>query len=223
MTTMTRADADATWSAIDDQRRRTADLLEQLTDEQWQQPSLCDGWTVRHVAAHLTLQQLGLLEGLAMFARVPGGMNRMIREAARRQAARLSTEEIVARIRASADSRRHNVGVTYRETLIDALVHSQDIARPLGRTLPIAPDAAALAADRVWSRGWPFYPRRRLAGLRLVATDGTWTADEGSEIRGATGDLLLVLTGRGAAAFADLDGDGVPELRRRLHLATSRG
>ena len=43
--------------AIDDQRARTAGLLEGLSTEQWDHPSLCDGWTVRHVAAHLTLQQ----------------------------------------------------------------------------------------------------------------------------------------------------------------------
>jgi uncharacterized protein (TIGR03083 family) len=216
-------DEDRAWQAIRAQRLAVADLLEALDDGEWRHPSLCEGWSVQDVAAHLTLQQLGLLEGLAMFARTPGGMNRVIREAARRQAARTSRSELVAKLRASADSRRHNVGVTYRETLIDALVHGQDIARPLARALPIPPDAAALAADRVWSRGWPFYPRRRLAGLRLVATDGGWAAGEGSEIRGTTCDLLLVLTGRGGAVLEDLDGEGVGELRQRLGLATSRG
>lgn len=220
---MQNNDEDRAWQAIRTQRLAVADLLESLDAGEWQHASLCEGWTVRDVAAHLTLQQLGLLDGLGMFARSPGGMNRVIREAARRQAALTSPPDIVARVRASADSRRHNVGVTYRETLIDALVHSQDIARPLGRTLPVPPDGAALAADRVWSRGWPFYPRRRLAGLRLVATDREWAAGEGPEIRGRLGDLLLVLTGRGTAALADLDGDGISELRRRLDLATSPG
>jgi hypothetical protein len=59
--------------------------------------------------------------------------------------------------------------------------------------------------------------------LRLVATDYDWAVGEGPEIRAAMGDLLLVLTGRGAAVLDDLDGDGVPELRRRLSLATSPG
>ena len=57
MTTMSPALANAVWGAIDDQRTRTADLLERLSTEQWDHPSLCQGWTVRHVAAHLTLQQ----------------------------------------------------------------------------------------------------------------------------------------------------------------------
>ena len=220
---MQNKDEDRAWQAIRTQRLAVADLLESLDDGEWRHPSLCDGWSVNDVAAHLTLQQVGLLDGLGMFARFPGGMNRAIRETARRQAARISRPELVARIRASADSRRHNVGLSCLETLIDALVHGQDIARPLGRVLPVPPDAAALAADQVWRKGWPFYPRRRLSGLRLAATDGEWTAGEGSEIRGTMGDLLLVLTGRGGAAVGDLDGDGVSELRRRLELATSPG
>jgi uncharacterized protein (TIGR03083 family) len=47
-------DKDAVWAAIDSQRLRTADLLEGLSEEQWRHPSLCDGWTVRDVAAHLS-------------------------------------------------------------------------------------------------------------------------------------------------------------------------
>jgi uncharacterized protein (TIGR03083 family) len=220
---MQKNDEDRAWQAIRTQRLAVADLLETLDDGEWRHPSLCEGWSVQDVAAHLTLQELGLLDGLGMFARSPGGMNRVIREAARRQAARTSRSELVAGIRASADRRRHNVGLSCLETLVDALVHSQDIARPLGRSLPIAPDAAALAAGQVWKKGWPFYPRRRLSSLRLVATDTDWTVGEGPEIRGTMGDLLLVLTGRGAAALSDLDGDGVPQLRQRLDLATSRG
>jgi uncharacterized protein (TIGR03083 family) len=220
---MKKPDEDLAWQAIRTQRLAVADLLETLDAEEWLHPSLCEGWSVQDVAAHLTLQQLGLIDGLAMFVRAPGGMNRVIREAARREAAHTSREEVVARIRASADSRRHNVGVTHRETLIDALVHGQDIARPLGRVLPVPSEAAALAADRVWSKGWPFYPRRRLAGMRLAATDAPWAAGEGPEVRGRLGDLLLVLTGRGATVLADLDGEGLPEVRRRLDVVTSRG
>ena len=55
MATLTATEADALWAGIDDQRSRTAALLEGLAPEQWDHPSLCDGWTVRHVAAHLTM------------------------------------------------------------------------------------------------------------------------------------------------------------------------
>ena len=46
MTRLTTIETDAMWAGIDDQRARTASLLEGLTPEQWEHPSLCDGWTV---------------------------------------------------------------------------------------------------------------------------------------------------------------------------------
>lgn len=52
-------DRDQVWQVIDAQRMNLAALLEQLSGDDWRQPSLCAGWTVRDVAAHLTLQQVG--------------------------------------------------------------------------------------------------------------------------------------------------------------------
>ena len=37
------------------ERCQVADLFDTLSDEQWSTPSLCSGWTVRHVAAHLVM------------------------------------------------------------------------------------------------------------------------------------------------------------------------
>jgi hypothetical protein len=94
----------------------------------------------------------------------------MIRKAARRQAA-MPTDQMVGVIRAMVGSRRHNFGITYHETLIDILVHGQDITIPLGRLHPIPAEAAAEAATRVWTIGWPFHSRRKFDGFSLVATN----------------------------------------------------
>jgi len=139
---------DDVWAAIDSQRRRTADLLEELSDDEWRHPSLCRGWTVRDVAAHLTLQQLGLGAALRSVITHPstlGGVNRMIRTSARIKADQ-PTERLIAEIRSMIGSRRHNVGVTSLETLTDILVHGQDIAIPLHRELAMPTDAAAVVA-----------------------------------------------------------------------------
>ena len=45
----------AYWTEIAQERRDIADLLEGLTPEQWETPSLCSRWTVRELTAHLVV------------------------------------------------------------------------------------------------------------------------------------------------------------------------
>ncbi|MBJ8339460.1 maleylpyruvate isomerase family mycothiol-dependent enzyme [Antrihabitans sp. YC3-6] len=202
------------WAAIDVTRTRTADLLEQLSEDEWRRASLCEGWTVRDVAAHLTLQELTLGAAIATAFRHPGGVNRIIRESSRRRAA-LPTEVLIAQIRATVGHRRHNVGVTFQETLIDNLVHGQDIAIPLGRQLEMPTAAAAVAASRVWAcRGTgkaKVFDSLPLGGYRFTATDTEWSAGDGPELTGPISALLLVLTGR-PAGLGQLTGAGVEAL-----------
>lgn len=210
-------DRDQVWQVIDAQRRSLAGLLEGLSDDEWRRPSLCAGWTVRDVAAHLTLQQVGLGGEIAMAVRWRGSLERTMRDAACRRAATLPTERIIAGIRGMVGSRRHNFGVTYLETLTDILVHGQDIAIPLGRRLEMPPEAAAIAASRVLSMRLPppLPSARKAAGFRLTATDTSWSAGEGPDVRAPMGALLLVCAGR-LAALPRLSGDGAAGLAARL-------
>jgi uncharacterized protein (TIGR03083 family) len=215
-------DDDELWAAIDEQRLRTADLLDTLTVEEWDLPSLCEGWTVRDVAAHLTLQQITLGAALLGAVRHPGSMNHVIAASARERA-RLSRHQLVSELRAMTGSRRHVVGLSPRESLIDNVVHAQDIAVPTGRVLEVPPDVAATAATQVWRDQSSRLGRiksavfRRLPydGHRLVATDADWSVGEGPEIRGPVLALLLLLTGR-PAAVSQLDGEGRTDLVDRL-------
>lgn len=212
---------DDVWAAIDSQRRRIADLLKQLSDDEWRHPSLCRGWTVRDVAAHLTLQQLSLGAALRSVITHPstlGGVNRMIRTSAHIKAHQ-PTERLIAEIRAMIGSRRHNVGVTSLETLTDILVHGQDIAIPLQRELEVPTAAAAVAATRVWAQRGTRMARVNdtipLQGFRLTAADVPWSAGHGREIQGPIAALLLLLTGR-LATLPQLSGDGAESLRKQL-------
>lgn len=208
-------DRDQVWQVIDAQRLSLAGLLEQLSADEWRQPSLCTGWTIRDVAAHLTLQQLGLGGAMGMMARWRGSLDRTIRDAACRRAAQ-PTEQIIEQIRGTAGSRRHNIGVTYLETLTDILVHGQDIAIPLGRRHDMPPRAAAVAASRVLSMRWPppLPAARKVAGFRLTATDISWSAGEGPEVRAPMGAILLVCAGR-LVALPQLSGEGARDLAAR--------
>lgn len=207
---------DDAWRAIDEQRRRIVELLEELSDREWAQPSLCQGWTVGDVAAHVALQN-------TTWAAVPrslldvvkaGGMNGAIQTAARRHG-RLPREQIIAEIRDWIGIWRPLPTVTYRETAIDYLVHAQDIAIPLGRQLPTLPDLAVLAVERVWNSPRMFHARKTFNQYRLVATDTPWVAGQGEEVTGPIGALLLLLTGR-PIALAQLSGRGAETLRASL-------
>jgi uncharacterized protein (TIGR03083 family) len=203
-------DSDGLWRAIDRERSRLADLFEDLTDEEWRVPSLCAGWTVRHVAAHLTLSHTGLGAALPAIVRARGSFDGMIRDTAIRRA-ELPVEEYPRLLRGMLGSRRRAPFISEREPLIDVLVHGQDITRPLGRSFPVPVEPAMAAADRVWAMSFPFRARRRLAGRELVATDAPWRAGSGDRVEGPMGSLLLLLTGR-AAALTDLSGPGTAGL-----------
>jgi uncharacterized protein (TIGR03083 family) len=207
-------DRDAVWRAIDAQRLSLTGLLAQLTDDEWRRPSLCAGWTVRDVASHLTFAQARMSEALGALVRARGDMQRAIRDGAIRVAGR-PTGQLIAEIRDMVGSQRHIQGVTHRETLIDILVHSQDIAVPLGRPLAVPPDAAAFAATRVWQSHWRLWPHRRLAGFAFTATDVDFSVGAGRAVHGPIDAILLLLTGRDVG-LPRLYGEGAAALATRL-------
>ena len=189
-------DATRTWAYIDEQRADLADLLDKLTPEQWETPSLCQGWTVRQVAAHIThstsnwgVLTLNLLRSGLRFDAL---MMRMARDDRR------TPEEITAALRATVGGRRKPPGAAVADPLTDVLVHGQDIAVPLGipRTMPIP--AAVAAAERVWTMGFPFNARKRFPNTRFTAIDADFSVGSGEEIRGPIQDILMTLSGRRA-------------------------
>lgn len=208
---------DAVWSEVEAARLRLADLLDDLSDGEWEAPSLCGGWRVRDVVAHLTLPPTLTAGGwMRELVRSGGAFHRMVRDSAVRTA-REPTGELVARLRKHAGSRLvpPAPGAGADTTVMDVLTHSQDIAIPLGRDIEIVPDAARAGVESLWRLRFPFNPRKTLSGIRFVATDSSWDVGDGPVVAGPTAALLLVLTGRGAG-LDRVSGAGVPLLRARL-------
>ncbi|GII30635.1 maleylpyruvate isomerase family mycothiol-dependent enzyme [Planotetraspora mira] len=207
-------DRDEVWQAIDHERASLADLFDDLSEQEWATASLCAGWRVRDVAAHLTLAQTGVLTAACWLLMARGNLNRMIHDSAVRQA-ESPVRHYGARLRGMAGSRRKAPGITDFEPLIDVLVHGQDIAVPLGRDRPMPVRAGAAAATRVWTMGRPFHAQRRLTGFEFVATDCSWSAGQGHRVEGTISTILLLLTCRDVA-LSQLSGRGIAELRARL-------
>ncbi len=205
-------DAETSWRVIEQERLSLAALLEGLTDEQWTSPSLCDGWRVKDVAAHvaLTPQAPGPLSMLVEGVRAGGRFHKINRDFAVRHAER-SGADLVAELREHAASRRLPKVTNYRNIVMDVLVHGQDIAIPLGIPREMPKDGARAGIDRVWTMGWPFGVKRALKRFRFTATDVDWAAGDGPEVSGPVEALLLLLTGR-PAALPRLSGRGIEQL-----------
>ena len=205
-------DQDAYWDAVRATRLRVADLLASLSPEEWDRPSLCEGWRVRDVAGHLALiPTVSTVDLLAAAPRSRFDLNRVNTLLARRSGAR-APEAIVATIRAHAGRRTTARVLDPRNALFDVVVHSQDIAQPLGRECTVPPENARAGLDRVWGMGWPFRARRRLGHLTLQAKDTDWSAGEGPVVSGPAVALLLLSTGRTEAAAPALRGPGLEAL-----------
>ncbi|MEV0245592.1 maleylpyruvate isomerase family mycothiol-dependent enzyme [Nocardia sp. NPDC050712] len=202
-------DREASWRVIEAQRRAIADLLAGLTPEEWAGNSLCAGWRIRDVAAHLALTPRvpSIREMVVASLRARGDYNRMIHQLTTDYAEHPVTQ-LVSDIRDNAAARTLPKLTNYRNILFDTMVHGQDIAIPLGRTLDIPPLAAAVAAQRAASIGWPVFDRHRLDGIRLCASDIDWSYGTGREVRGPSKALLLFATGRTALRH-ELTGDGL--------------
>jgi|SRR5690348_9186405 uncharacterized protein (TIGR03083 family) len=203
---------EAYWSAVRTMRLRIADLLESLSPAEWNAPSLCRGWRVRDVAGHLALiPTITTWDMLAVAPQAQFNPNRINTLLAVRQGAG-NSNEIAAKIRQHAGERRTAKVLDTRNSLFDAIVHSQDIALPLGRDFAVPVEYSREGLRRVWAMGWPFNARRNLAGLTLRATDTDWTAGTGPEVAGDALSLLLLLTGRSTAVMDALHGPGVTAL-----------
>jgi uncharacterized protein (TIGR03083 family) len=201
------------WAMIEAERLSLADLLDDLTPEQWEQPSLCSEWRVRDVAAHvaMTPQGLALAPILLGVAKARGDLWAFGRDVARAHAER-PLDVLVHELRRDAASREMPAVTNAKNILLDVIVHGQDVAVPLGVDRPVPTGAAVAGFERVWRMGWPFHARRRLRGLRLVASDAPVDVGEGAVVQGRVGDLLLLATGRTEAAVRRLSGPGLARL-----------
>ena len=185
---------DEIWRRVDDQRIELAGLLEGLTAEQWTAPSLCDGWQVRDVAAHLTHSHMHPVRAIVEAARSGFRFDSMIQRLGREDPR--SQSEIAIALRGMAGSRKRVPGTSVQQPLIELLVHGQDITVPLGIDWPMPLDAAREAAQKLSGMTFPLNGQRRLAGVRLVATDAEFAAGEGREVQVLIGDIVMVLAGR---------------------------
>lgn len=195
------------------ERRALVEDLVGLDAAEWESPSLCAGWAIRDVVAHLA--------ATAALSRV-GFAREFVR-------ARFSVDRIVERQLALAREQGPSASLTALRSAVDyvaspplplitrvieIVVHGQDIRRPLGMrhvysTTCIGDAIAHLFGDR------PSGGKRRLKGLALTATDVDFSFGDGPLVKGPAVALLLAASGR-SAVLDELSGPGASQLINRV-------
>lgn len=202
-------------SLVDVERLQLATVLDQLDETQWESPSLCTGWTVRHVVSHLLMPyELSVPTFLARMVIRRFNFDKVADHWATRD--RRTNRELVEALRRTADRKFNVPGAPAEAPLSHLVIHSEDIYRPLDVRRSTTARSVDLTLDQLTS------PRARgsltpglLDGVTLIATDTGWRSGGGPHASGTASSLITTIAGR-TAAIDDLTGEGAHLLRARL-------
>ncbi|MGH3860226.1 maleylpyruvate isomerase family mycothiol-dependent enzyme [Actinokineospora sp.] len=205
------------WPLVHAERVALSADLADLTDRQWATRSLSADLTVREVLAHLTAAaSLTPVRWLAGVIRCRFDFDKQV---AMRLAQHLGATpaDTLARFRQVVISTT-KPPLPVVAMLGEAVVHGEDIRRPLGvrRDYPVA--TLTRLADYYQGSDLVVLAKGRIGGLRLVAADGPFATGSGPLVSGATLALIMAMTGR-TLYCEELDGDGVAVLRERCAAA----
>ncbi len=205
------------WPLIHAERRALAEDLASLDDAQWSVRSLCGDWTVRDVLGHMTAT--ARMTPPRFFMELAGSgfrFNAMNAKNVRRETPGTPAQGL-AEFR-SLESRTTSPPGPTEAMLGEAIVHSEDIRKPLGIYRDYPTEAVTRVADFFKGSNLLIGSKNRIAGLTLRATDAQWSTGSGPEVSGPVLSLTLAMTGR-SAALADLSGDGLATLQARYQAA----
>jgi uncharacterized protein (TIGR03083 family) len=197
-----------------DEREEFAALLDGLTPQQWESPTLCERWRVREVAVHtVSYDELSTAGLVRRFLKGRLNTDRINAIGVADYADR-APAQITAMIRGNTEPHGLTAGFGGRIALTDGMIHQQDIRRSVGIPRTIDPQRLRTALD--FARFAPTIRGAwRARGVRLVATDLDWSHGNGPEVRGSGEALLMAMAGR-RAALADLDGPGKAKFAQRF-------
>jgi len=195
-----------------------SDLVDALREVPPDAPTLCEGWQARHVAAHVVLRERSVTVGAGLaLPPLAGAAERAIERTADDAATPEGYAALVERV-AHAPGRWHPM--TWAgdlANLVELYVHGEDVRRGAGPAP--ARELAPGLVDALWRQVrqvGALRLRKAPVGIVLVRPDGPRTALKRARgghgtvvVRGAVGELVLWLTGRGAAA--DVLVQGAPD------------
>jgi uncharacterized protein (TIGR03083 family) len=173
-----------------------ADLLGSATQAQWDTPSLCAGWRVREVIAHMTMAaRYPEDKFMAELRRCEFDFGRLSNEIASRDAG-LPTSELLANLRSEVMQHWTPPGGGYHGALNHVVIHGLDVTVPLGVPRRSPDDTIRIVLDDLTTGGVHQHFGTSIEGRSLQATDLDWSYGSGPALHGKAEDLALLLCGR---------------------------
>ncbi|HEV2376852.1 MAG TPA: maleylpyruvate isomerase family mycothiol-dependent enzyme [Streptosporangiaceae bacterium] len=178
------------------ERRALVGVLEDLSADQWHAPSLCEGWTVAHVVAHLTMPFRISPEEFGQGMAQAHGDFTVFSDAVAARDSELPQADLVAALRDNVANPWQPPGGGLVGALSHDIIHGLDTARPLGITYPVPDQAMTAVLDMAVSPGGESLFGFDLRGIELRASDLGWSSGTGDPVIGHSRDVLLLTAGR---------------------------
>jgi uncharacterized protein (TIGR03083 family) len=182
--------------AIAAERRELAEVLRGLPPPSWDSPTLCAGWRVREVVAHMTMPFRYSTPKFAIeLIRAGGNFNRMADRCARRDAV-AAPGELTAALRDNASYPWKPPGGGLAGALTHDVIHGLDITVALGIGRRVPEDRLRIVLAAITRPKSQQHFGTDLTGIELRADDLDWSFGSGTPVSGPAQDLALVLCGR---------------------------
>lgn len=204
-----------TWGMIGSERASFVEGIGSVAPGSFDRPSLCAGWSVRDVVAHITATALMTPpKFIGKLASSGFGFNKMLEKDIKSLEASNSDEELVALLATKVSSRSGPPGPPMA-MLGEIVLHGEDVFRALGAYGEHPVDHLVAVADFYKTNSVLVPSKKRIAGLGLRATDAEWSAGTGPEVTGPLVALVMAMGGR-KVALDDLSGEGVAVMSQRM-------
>lgn len=179
------------------QRGELGELLAGLPAARWDEPTLCAGWQVREVVAHITMPFRHSGRRFAFeLARSRGRFSEMADRVARRDAATMTPGDLAEAVRSNVSHPWKPPGGGFEGALTHDVIHGLDITVALGLDRRVPEDRLRTVLAAVTGPRSQKFFGTDLAGIALQAEDLDWSLGSGAAVSGQAQDLVLVLCGR---------------------------
>lgn len=172
-----------------------ADLLTATAVDTWDAPSLCEGWLVRHVIAHVTMPARLTPERFGAEMAAAGGDFTVLSDTVARRDASLPVADLLGQLRSPGLHTWQPPGGGAAGALSHAVIHSLDVTIAIDRPAVAPAEAATVVLDQLTAARGTWFGID-LTDVRLEAADTGWSWGAGQLVRADSGSLVALLSGR---------------------------